>query len=166
MPDLKTLYEEDTVAWAENQAAALRAAARGNSNQPLDWENLAEEIEDLAKSQRRALQSHLSRIVQHLVKLIHSPARDPRKGWQYTIAQARVEIERVLEESPSLKPEIPSLITKELTRAVDLALRELDSHNEILGSDIKSLKAQTLLVLSAYTPNQILGDWFPPEPKP
>jgi hypothetical protein len=28
------------------------------------------------------------------------------------------------------------------------------------------LKAQTLLVLSAYTPNQILGDWFPPEPKP
>ena len=41
MTDLKALYEEDTAAWAENQAAALRAAAQGRSNQELDWENLA-----------------------------------------------------------------------------------------------------------------------------
>ena len=46
MTDLKTLYEEDTAAWAENQATALRAIARGGSNQELDWENLAEEIEE------------------------------------------------------------------------------------------------------------------------
>ncbi len=52
MTDLKTLYDEDFVAWAEHQAEALRAAARGGSNQALDWENLAEEIEDLGKSLR------------------------------------------------------------------------------------------------------------------
>ena len=58
MTDLKTLYERDTVAWSEQQAAALqRPAARGGSNQPLDWENLAEEIEDLAKSLRLRLRS-------------------------------------------------------------------------------------------------------------
>ena len=61
--DLKTLYEEDTVAWAETQAAALRAAAQGGSNRQLDWENLAEEIEDLAKSERRSLHSHIRRII-------------------------------------------------------------------------------------------------------
>ena len=60
MTDLKTLYEEDTVAWSEQQAAALRAAARGGSNQPLDWENLAEEIESLGKSLRLGLRSQIS----------------------------------------------------------------------------------------------------------
>ena len=67
MTALKTLYEEDTVAWAEQQAAALRAAARGGSNQALDWENLAEEIESLGAAQRSALGSHVMRIIQHLV---------------------------------------------------------------------------------------------------
>ena len=60
MATLKQLYDADTVAWSENQAAALRAAARatpnpGNSNQPLDCENLAEEIEDLAKAERHCI---------------------------------------------------------------------------------------------------------------
>ena len=49
MPDVKTLYDQDFVTWAEQQAEALRAAGRGTTNQPLDWENLAEEIEDLPK---------------------------------------------------------------------------------------------------------------------
>jgi hypothetical protein len=74
MTDVKTLYEEDTVAWSEQQAAALRAAARGGSNQPLDWENLAEEIESLGRSLRLGLRSQLVRIIQHLVNLAHSPA--------------------------------------------------------------------------------------------
>jgi hypothetical protein len=52
MTNPKTLYEQDTAAWSRQQAEALRAAARGSSNQPLDWENLAEEIEDLGNSLR------------------------------------------------------------------------------------------------------------------
>jgi hypothetical protein len=54
MTALKTLYEDDAAAWAEQQAAALRAAARGGSNRALDWENLAEEIEALGAAQRSA----------------------------------------------------------------------------------------------------------------
>ena len=66
----KTLYDEDFVAWSKQQAEALRAAARGGSNQQLDWENLAEEIEDLGKSLRSATAAAKSvRIIQHLVKL-------------------------------------------------------------------------------------------------
>jgi hypothetical protein len=71
MPDVKTLYDEDFVAWSEQQAEALRAAARTGSNQQLDWENLAEEIESLGRSQRRELRSRLSVIMEHLVKLEH-----------------------------------------------------------------------------------------------
>jgi len=80
MTDVKTLYDTDTAAWSEQQAAALRAAARGGSNQPLDWENLAEEIEDLAKSLRRRLRSQVARIIQRQVKLEYSPIIDPRSG--------------------------------------------------------------------------------------
>ena len=44
------LYEQDFFLWTKEQAAALRLAK--NSNLPLDWENLAEEIESLGKSPR------------------------------------------------------------------------------------------------------------------
>ena len=84
MTDLKTLYETDTAAWSEHQAAALRAAALGGSNQPLDWGNLAEEIEDLAKSLRRRLRGQIARIIQHQVKLEYTLALDPRNGWRRT----------------------------------------------------------------------------------
>jgi hypothetical protein len=48
--------------WSDQHAEVLRAAARGGSNQPLDWENLAEKIESLEKSQRFALASQIRRI--------------------------------------------------------------------------------------------------------
>jgi hypothetical protein len=113
MTDLKTLYETDTAAWSEQQAAALRGVARGGSNQPLDWENLAEEIEDSAESLRRRLRGQIARIIQHQVKLEYSPAIHPRNGWRRTIRLARLDIDRILEDSPSLKREIPRLIEKE-----------------------------------------------------
>ena len=49
------LYEQDFVAWTEKQAAQIRAAADAQSNLPIDWLNLAEEIEDLGKSIRHEL---------------------------------------------------------------------------------------------------------------
>ena len=51
MAKASALYGEDFVRWTEEQAAALRRAK--GSNPPLDWENLAEEIESLGKSDRR-----------------------------------------------------------------------------------------------------------------
>src|SRR5438128_176130 len=56
-----TLYEQDFVLWTEAQAKALREAAVGG-NTPLDWENLAEEIESLGRSERRELRSRITRI--------------------------------------------------------------------------------------------------------
>src|SRR5215510_7104600 len=106
MADTRTLYDKDFVAWTEQQAEALRAAARGGSNQPLDWENLAEEIESLGRSLRFVLRSQISRTIQHQVKLQYSPAVNPRSGWRRTIRQARDEIRQILLDSPSLKREV------------------------------------------------------------
>ena len=98
MTDPTTLYDEDFVVWSQQQAEALRSAAHGGSNQRLDWENLAEEIEDLGKSARRELQSQIRRIVHHLLKLEHAPAVEPRRGWAETIVDARAEIEDLILE--------------------------------------------------------------------
>jgi len=92
MKDPALLYDEDFVAWTEQQARALRAVACGGTDpragtnrpvasQPVDWEHLAEEVESLGLSERRELHSQLHRIIRHLLKLTFSPAFQPRQGW-------------------------------------------------------------------------------------
>ena len=165
MTDLKTLYEEDTVVWAENQAAALRAAAQGGSNQALDWENLAEEIEDLSKSIKRAVHSHIRNIIEHLIKLEHSPTRQPRENWRETIQNARIEVEVLLDDSPSLKPRLGGIIGSETPRGAKLAIGKLQRRGELSSSLVEMLKAKSYLELFAYTEDQIVGDWLPPDPE-
>lgn len=155
MAQSSSLYEEDTAAWSEHQAAALRAAARTGSNQMLDWENLAEEIESLGKSLRLGLRSQLSRIIQHLVKLMHSPASDPRKGWRRTIRQARAEIRRIVSDSPSLGRELPRMMEEETGHAVELAIRDMEDYDELSRMALPSLRN------ASFSEEQVLGDWFP-----
>lgn len=86
------LYEEDFFAWTRDQAAALRRMAEQRWNGPLDLEHLAEEIEDVGSERRDAARSQVRRIIEHLLKLEHSQARDPRGGWLLSILDARNEI--------------------------------------------------------------------------
>src|SRR6266481_6535391 len=103
MAKLGALYDEDFVRWTEQQAAGLRraqsSAGAGGSNLPLDWENLAEEIESLGKSDRRELTSQVRRILRHLLKLEASPAIQPQPGWRATIIDARREIAGIWRDS-------------------------------------------------------------------
>jgi hypothetical protein len=78
MPNGSALYDRDFFLWTQEQAAALRRAK--DSNLPLDWGNLAEEIESLGKSDRRELRSQIRQILRHLFRLAASPAREPRAG--------------------------------------------------------------------------------------
>jgi hypothetical protein len=152
------LYDRDFLAWSTQQAEALRAGARGGSNQVIDWHNLAEEIEDLGKSARRELQSQIRRVVRHLLKLEHSPAKEPRSGWEESIVDARAEIEDLLDESPSLRTGLERDLKRQTQRGIDLALKDLGRHHEIDAATIAALRA------ASYTEEQIFGDWFPEEP--
>lgn len=62
------LYETDVVAWSEQQAELLRRAARGERVNGLDWAKLIEEIEDVGKSERRAVESLLLQGLIHILK--------------------------------------------------------------------------------------------------
>jgi Domain of unknown function DUF29 len=92
-------YDTDFYQWTQTQAAAIRA----KDWPALDREHVAEEIESLGKSDRRAIESHLERLLLHLLKWRHDPVLEPRRGWQLTIRHARRELGRLLRDSPSLQ---------------------------------------------------------------
>jgi len=147
------LYDRDFFLWTQEQAEALRAVK--NSNLPLDWDNLAEEIESLGKSDRRQLRSQIRRILRHLLKLEVSPALDPRAGWCSTIADSRSEIEDVLHDSPSLRREVDGIIAEELNVAAKFAAADLQQHGEPADAVWARLEK------GGFTAEQVLGDWFP-----
>ena len=145
-------YDTDLALWAEDQARALRDAGHADTNLPIDWENVAEEIESLGRSQGRELASRIAVILVHLMKLEASPASDPRGQWLETIGQQRGDIERVLADSPSLRPTIGRVIEEESGRARRLAALALAGYGEQPRVDLSGLR---------YTTEQVLGDWFP-----
>jgi hypothetical protein len=153
MAKADALYDQDFLLWTENQAAALRRAA--DSSLPLDWENLAEEIESLGASQRTALNSQIRRVLRHLFKLEASPAIDPRAGWRATVRDARIEIEDLLETSPSLRRELDAVAKRQTTTAAKLASHDLEDHGEPADAVWARLEK------GGFTAEQILGDWFP-----
>jgi hypothetical protein len=149
------LYHRDFLAWTQEQAEALRAAAR-TSNLPIDWENLVEEIETLGRSERRELTSRLRAVIEHLLKLSLSPAEAPRQAWIETVDRTRDEIEDVLEENPSLRREVPALVARFGDKATRRATGSLAEFGELTP------EARARLRAAVFTPDQVLGDWFPP----
>jgi hypothetical protein len=102
-----SLYDEDFLAWADRQAALLRAGDVG----ALDLAHLAEEIEGLGANERRELRRRLARLLQHLLKWTYQPELRSR-SWATTIRAQRDEIAAMLEDSPSLRASLPNLLPR------------------------------------------------------
>lgn len=82
--DRPSLYDDDIVAWAEEQAAALRAlGARGELSKAVDWENVAEEIESVGRAQIRAVESLLVQVLAHLLKQASAPLAPVVSHWRH-----------------------------------------------------------------------------------
>jgi Domain of unknown function DUF29 len=58
---MSDLYEDDILLWSEQQAEALRRRAANE----IDWENVAEEIAAVRRSERNAVESHLVQALLH-----------------------------------------------------------------------------------------------------
>jgi hypothetical protein len=93
------LYDEDFYAWTQQQAEALRTHFQGDNR--LDVEHLAEEVEDLGKSELHAIESFIEHIIAHLLKLDYSGQAPPRAHWRAEILNFRQNIERKI--SPSIR---------------------------------------------------------------
>jgi hypothetical protein len=154
MPIRSIAYEDDFYTWTRRQAAALRqaAASRINLPEPLDFENLAEEIESLGASQLRELYSRYTVLVAHLLKWQYQPSkRTP--SWRSTIRTQRYEIERLLRQSPGLKPKRKAELADAYRRGREDA------------ADETGLAIEQFPVMCPYTPGQVESEEFwPGEP--
>lgn len=96
-----TCYEADVVAWAREQAALLRSGKFSE----IDFENIAEEIEDVGKSEQRELASRMAVLIAHLLKWHYQPSHRG-SSWEKTIKAQRKDVLYALKESPSLKAKL------------------------------------------------------------
>ncbi|MBD2089646.1 DUF29 domain-containing protein [Microcoleus sp. FACHB-1515] len=133
------LYETDFVAWAEQTAQQIRSQQFDR----LDWEAIAEEIESLGRSERRELKSRLEVLLQHLLKWQYQPNR--RSGsWRNTIDEQRNRIADLLQESPSLRPNLAELLAECYQRGRKAASNETELAIETFPAECGCSIAQIL----------------------
>lgn len=94
---MRANYDGDVVAWANEQAALLRAGRFSE----LDIEHLADEVEDVGKSEQRELVSRMAILLAHLLKWKFQADRRGN-SWLFTIKDQRRLIKRRLTKMPSL----------------------------------------------------------------
>jgi len=145
------LYERDYYGWITQQVLALRA----RRIEDIDFENVAEEIEDLGKSEKRSVQSHLETLMGHLLKLTYARALSRERNarsWENTIELTRSRIHRLLDENPSLHPALEELFSHAYKDARIVARRGLGFPREPLPEK------------PPWTLSQVLDDSFLPKP--
>ncbi len=98
---MRTSYETDVVAWASEQARLIRAGRFDL----LDLEHIAEEIEDVGKSEQRELANRMAVLLAHLLKWQYQPDRQGN-SWARTIKEQRKGVLSRLDETPSLKSKL------------------------------------------------------------
>jgi hypothetical protein len=139
MPD-GPRYDDDFYAWTQHQAEVLRTMPVSDNR--FDREHVAEEIEDLGKSERDAVRGQIRRIIEHFLKLAYSPAEQPRFDWMETIVDARQKLFDKL--TPTLRREVEGTLEKlygDARRRATLGLRRCgraitDSMPILLGRDL------------------------------
>lgn len=149
-------YDTDTLLWSERQADLLRRLAAGEQvNAQVDWENVAEEIDSVGRSQRIALASHVRVVLEHLMKLEASPATEPRRGWRGTVRRARLDIKELLDDSPSLRRTVGAIIARQLPDVREIVAEALADHSETPRVAVAGL---------SYDADAVLGGFFPADP--
>jgi Domain of unknown function DUF29 len=133
----KELYEEDFYVWSQRQAELLRA----RKFQDLDLEHLI-----------RAVLNNARVVMEHLLKLEHRPAIDPRNRWRTTVREHRTRLEI------ELTPRLRQILEEELPRVFRIARKSAAASMRDHGDDAA---ADALPKTCPYTPDQITGDWLP-----
>lgn len=154
MPD-GPRYEDDFYAWTQHQAQVLRSMPVTDNR--FDREHVAEEIEDLGKSERDAVRSQIRRIIEHFLRLTYSPAEQPRLEWMQTIDDARETLSDKL--TATLRRDAEESLQRLYADGRRRAARGLLRHGE-------SDAAGALPESCPYTFDDICrDDWYPVSPE-
>ena len=99
-------YDQDLYSWSLEQARLLRE----RKFDQIDLEHIIEEIEDMSKSEKRALESFLETLLMHLLKWQYQPFYIGRRSWELTIIEQRKRLKKHMRENPGLKSKLEEAI--------------------------------------------------------
>jgi hypothetical protein len=130
--------EDDSYAWLREQAQVLRRR-RFDLVHP---DAVAEELEDMALSTERALESDLEQLLCHLLKLQYEPNENERRlrgrGWKLSVAEHRNRVSDILARSAVLRNRFAEFKLKAYLRARKLAglvMENLPDWNLVFPAD-------------------------------
>ncbi len=125
-----TEYENDYFAWLMHQAELLSEKRLD----ALDLDHLIDEIQDLARAEKREIESRLGVLLVHLLKWSYQPEK--RSGsWASTMIEQRARILKRLQESPSLRSYPAEVLDEEYATAVGRAGVETGLGRETFPSE-------------------------------
>lgn len=140
-------YLADFNAWIAQTTQLLRE----HRWHEIDVPHLIEAVEDLGKSERRAIASQLTRLLLHLLKWQYQPQRRS-DSWLDSITDARTQIALAIEDSPRLNDYPAEQLEASYQRARRQAAKQTDIELSLFPS--------TCL----YTVELVLADdWLPGE---
>ena len=124
--DQPSLYDDDIVTWAEQQAAAVRAlATRPDLSNALDWENVAEEIESLGRSQISAVEQKLLLVLIHVLKYMSAPSAQSTRSWRSEVVAFHAAARKAY--TPAMRQRIDwAWMWNEARSQADVSLRIYD----------------------------------------
>jgi hypothetical protein len=115
----QSLYERDFCLWLEQQAGLLREGRFAE----LDLANLIEEIEAMARRDKKAVKSNLVVLLTHLLEHQLQPEQRSN-GWRGSIVEHRRRLRYDFEESPSLRPHAAQVFARAYADAREQASAE------------------------------------------
>lgn len=139
-------YDRDFYAWAMKNAELIR---QGRFTE-VDAQHIAEELESMGRSERRALMSRLAVLLAHLLKWQYQPTLRSN-SWQYTIKEQRLAVADLLEDNPSLKAQLEEIRERAYQSARLIAARET------------GLGEETFPVSCPFSFDQVMDEDFWPE---
>jgi hypothetical protein len=120
------LYEKDFYEWAMENSKLMRLGRLSE----IDVENIAEELESMGKSEKRAFINRLALLLAHLLKWQFQPGLRS-KSWRYSIKEQRTGLLDLLEDSPSLSHDIETKVKKSYSKALIIVAKQTGLDEDI-----------------------------------
>jgi uncharacterized protein DUF29 len=115
---MSDLYDDDILLWSERQADLLRRHAAGErvNDASIDWPNIAEEIEDVGRSERNSVESHLVQAMLHDLKAEAWPLARDVPHWRAEARGHRDDARRRFSPSMAQRIDVAKLYREALRR--------------------------------------------------
>jgi hypothetical protein len=146
------LQDHDELAWLCAQARALRE----RDSAALDWNGLAEEVEETGKRLLRELESRLAVLIAHIIKLHVQPERYAAR-WRSTIREQQRQIKKLLRDAPSIAAHLPVLFASAQAEGEEIAADEMNI-NTFLGRMVWRRKVASFAVVMEFEPPLVPED--------